>query len=247
VFVSIMVEHIDLEMGGFDFLISFDWSQISFVSATFGQLPEDCEWEYLTYRFVGTEIEISAVADINNGDYHPACFGPPDTDPYELVEMNFQVADEVANECAFLPIRFFWDDCNDNVIASVTGDTNYVSDHVYDFEGTDITDSTYGFPTYFGIQEGCFDGGPEEPTRISQFDFYNGGIATYRLGDANNNSAVNILDVTNLISYLYKGGIPPVCPNSADPNGDCAINILDITSLINYLYKGGPAPLPGCM
>jgi len=248
VFVSITVEHIDLDMGGFDFLINFNWSQISLASATFGQLPTDCVWEYLSYRFLETGIEISAIAETNNGPYYPSCFGPPDTDPHELVEMTFSVADIVANECAYVPIRFFWDDCNDNAVASVTGETLYVSDHVYDFEGTEITDSTYGFPTYFGIQEGCpGSGDPEDPTRISQFDFYSGGIATYLFGDADNNEAINILDVTYLISYLYKGGPAPVCPNSGDPNGDCATNILDVTYLINYLYKGGPAPKPGCV
>ncbi|MFH2035476.1 MAG: dockerin type I repeat-containing protein [Candidatus Zixiibacteriota bacterium] len=63
-------------------------------------------------------------------------------------------------------------------------------------------------------------------------------------GDANNNTVLNILDITYLISYLYKSGPPPapyaLC--SGDANCNCAINIIDITYLIAYLYKGGPAP-----
>ena len=61
-------------------------------------------------------------------------------------------------------------------------------------------------------------------------------------GDSNNNGAVNILDVTYTISYLYKGGAAPPCPAEADANGNCAVNILDVTYTISYLYKGGPAP-----
>jgi len=61
-------------------------------------------------------------------------------------------------------------------------------------------------------------------------------------GDANNNGAVNILDVTYTIGYLYKGGNPPPCPAEADANGNCTINILDVTYTIGYLYKGGAAP-----
>ncbi|MEW5923037.1 MAG: thrombospondin type 3 repeat-containing protein [Candidatus Zixiibacteriota bacterium] len=63
-------------------------------------------------------------------------------------------------------------------------------------------------------------------------------------GEANGNSAYNILDVTYLISYLYKGGAAPtpyaLC--SGDANCNCAVNILDVTYLISYLYKGGAAP-----
>ncbi|MEW5923039.1 MAG: dockerin type I repeat-containing protein, partial [Candidatus Zixiibacteriota bacterium] len=63
-------------------------------------------------------------------------------------------------------------------------------------------------------------------------------------GDANGNGAYNILDVTYLISYLYKGGPAPVpyplC--SGDANCNCTVNILDVTYLITYLYKGGNPP-----
>lgn len=63
-------------------------------------------------------------------------------------------------------------------------------------------------------------------------------------GDANADETVNLLDITYLISYLYKGGAAPipyeVC--SGDPNCDCTVNLLDITYLISYLYKDGAPP-----
>jgi hypothetical protein len=62
-------------------------------------------------------------------------------------------------------------------------------------------------------------------------------------GDANDNGAVNIIDITYLIAYLYQGGPPPPCMYEGDANGDCTINILDISYLISYLYMGGPAPI----
>jgi hypothetical protein len=62
-------------------------------------------------------------------------------------------------------------------------------------------------------------------------------------GDANNDGAVNILDISYLIAYLYSGGPPPPCMYEGDPNGNCVINILDISYLIAYLYQGGPAPI----
>ncbi|MFH2034919.1 MAG: dockerin type I domain-containing protein [Candidatus Zixiibacteriota bacterium] len=62
-------------------------------------------------------------------------------------------------------------------------------------------------------------------------------------GDINNNGAINIIDITYLIAYLYKSGPAPKSMWAADPNGNGAINILDITYLISFLYKNGPAPV----
>ncbi len=62
-------------------------------------------------------------------------------------------------------------------------------------------------------------------------------------GDANGDLTVNLLDITFLISYLYKDGATPDPLEAADADGNGLINILDITYLISFLYKDGPAPL----
>jgi len=67
-------------------------------------------------------------------------------------------------------------------------------------------------------------------------------VGEYFAGDANGDGTINILDITFLIAYLYKGGPPPVPVEAADADCNGMINILDITTLINYLYKGGPQP-----
>lgn len=63
-------------------------------------------------------------------------------------------------------------------------------------------------------------------------------------GNANADETINLLDITYLISYLYKDGAAPIpyeiC--SGDPNGDCTVNLLDITYLIAFLYKDGSPP-----
>ncbi|MFH2036474.1 MAG: M12 family metallo-peptidase [Candidatus Zixiibacteriota bacterium] len=68
-------------------------------------------------------------------------------------------------------------------------------------------------------------------------------ICSFMCGDADNNKAINILDITFLISYLYKGGTAPASLWAADPDGNGTINILDITYLISFLYKDGPDPV----
>jgi len=61
-------------------------------------------------------------------------------------------------------------------------------------------------------------------------------------GDADNSGNYNILDISYIVNYLYRGGPAPINLRAADADSSGAINILDVTYLINYLYRGGPPP-----
>lgn len=110
-----------------------------------------------------------------------------------------------------------------------------------------IAEQTIDFDSVFIAPAGNFifsamDGGTIYP------DYSDCGTADLSLinfvcGDANGSLSINLLDVTYLINYLYKGGPEPDPLPAGDANGNGAINILDATYLISYLYKGGPAPL----
>ena len=64
----------------------------------------------------------------------------------------------------------------------------------------------------------------------------------YTCGDINDDGNINILDVSFLVNYLYRGGPIPDPIERADVNDSGSPNILDIMYLVRYLYKGGPAP-----
>jgi CubicO group peptidase (beta-lactamase class C family) len=70
-----------------------------------------------------------------------------------------------------------------------------------------------------------------------------GDACEYTCGDANDDEAVNMLDILYLINYLYKAGPAPDPTEAADVNGDVAINMLDILYLVSYLYKSGAEPV----
>jgi len=61
-------------------------------------------------------------------------------------------------------------------------------------------------------------------------------------GDVDCNCNYNLLDITYLVNYLYKGGPAPTCEMGYDINADGACNVLDISHIVNYLYKGGVPP-----
>ena len=64
----------------------------------------------------------------------------------------------------------------------------------------------------------------------------------YITGYANASGEVDIIDVVNLINYLFRQGPEPTPLESGDVNCDGEVTIADAVYLINYLFKSGPPP-----
>lgn len=216
-------------MGGFDFLIAYDASALSFFSASLGAAlgPAGCGWEYFTYRY-GAQgncggpcpsglLRVVAIADANNGANHPSCFTV--ADGAELVSLKFYVTNDRTYECQYVPIRFAWIDCGDNGISNIGGDTLWISNKVFDFENTDplndpnyeITDmSCYFAIAYGGACSACDVSMKYEPIRFILF--WNGGVdiacadSIDAPGDLNlNDIAYEIADAVLYTNYFLYG------------------------------------------
>ena len=223
-------------MGGFDFLIQYDASALTFQSAEKGDFITNCEWEYFTYRYgpngnCGTgcpsgEIRVTAIAETNNGGSHPTCFtngitNTGDTTSNQLTVLNFLVTNDRTFECMYAPVRFVWYDCGDNTISSVDGNHLFISNRIYNYEDStindpfigDISDPSASFPTNLGANSTCdvalVDGKPD-PLRFVTF---------------------------------VNGGVDIVCADSIDARGDINLNeiayeIADAVLYSNYFVYG---------
>ena len=60
----------------------------------------------------------------------------------------------------------------------------------------------------------------------------------YLRGDVDQNSVVNIADVTELIDYLLSGDASQINLANADTDQSGSVNIADVTELIDYLLNG---------
>ena len=268
--VDVTLETSNHEMGGFDFLVAYDASALALQSAIPGPAfydpaPDGCGWEYFTYRY-GAEgncgdacpsgmVRVFGVAETNNGANHPSCF-LPDSLPATLFTLDFLVSNDRTLECQYVPVRFFWTDCGDNTVSSVDGEVLYVSDHVYEFEGTEITDPTYGFPTYFGVQPECLNPDPDKPTVYQAVDFTNGGVdiicadSIDDRGDINLNGVVNEVADAVLYSNYFVHGISVFNVNidgqiaASDVNADgITLSVADLVYLIRII-TGDALPYP---
>jgi hypothetical protein len=64
----------------------------------------------------------------------------------------------------------------------------------------------------------------------------------FHRGDASADGDVNLTDAIFILSFLFTGGAPPGCLETADVDNDAAVNITDAVALLGFLFLGGPAP-----
>lgn len=208
-------------IGGFDFLIAYDASALTFTQATPGALIDSGAFEYFTYRFgpfgncgsgcPSGMLRVVGLRETNNGATNPNHVAGPG----ELVVLHFFVTNDRTLNCMFVPIRFYWLDCADNVMASENGNLLYLGLKVFDFLGNEITD-----PDVYGMT------GPADSCFVTVYND-TGGVKNAPLG-----------------AIIFRnGGIDIICSDSIDARGDINLNgipneIGDAVVFTNYFISG---------
>jgi len=220
----------------------------------------NCEWEYFTFR-LGPDgncgnacpsglARIIALAETDNGPHHPI----PGCKGTELAKMTFLVSNDRTFNCQFAPVKFFWADCGDNTLSSQAGDSLLISRYVSDYYGaggvdtyTDITDTSYGFPGWYGAPGSCLSlGGKVRPIR--GVDFRNGGIdiicadSIDARGDVNCNGVKNEIADAVMYTNYFITGLPAFAPHdecsiaATDVNADgVTLSVADLVYLIRII------------
>lgn len=65
---------------------------------------------------------------------------------------------------------------------------------------------------------------------------------SFRRGDPDANSLVNLTDAIFGLNYLFRGGPEPSCLDAADTDDDGKVTLTDMVFIVNFLFKGGQAP-----
>jgi hypothetical protein len=66
----------------------------------------------------------------------------------------------------------------------------------------------------------------------------------FQRGDANGTAEVDLSDGIASLSYLFLGGLEPLCLDAADANDDGRVDIADTIFTLSWLFGGGPIPPP---
>ncbi len=267
IYVDVIADYTFIPYLDFDYLIGFDASVLTFVDVVGGYPFTDLGWEYFDYEYIPNSgcgedcptglIRAIGIGDIDNGDNHPPEGYGDFPDFSVLYTIEFSADGCYTDSSRFIPINFYWQNCQDNIANILPFEPPYFTALSIDVALFNysaplepwiwVTDPYCGFPTYFGAQEYCqSDTSYTGPT--SFIIFLGGGVdilpndAEVVCGNINGDCTINIFDVVYLIGYLYLDGPPPDPLESADVNNDGAINIFDVAYLISFLYLGGSPP-----
>jgi len=261
----------DMALGGFDLLVSYDASVMTFVYASIENTAihdGTVGWEYFDFRLNSAGcgqgcpsglVRFVGIADVNNGPSHP----PDDMliPNGVLINTQFQVANDINLSDQFLPINFVWYDCGDNSFSDTTGNELYVDVRIYNDEGNlrwdendDVNYPESSRPYGLGATDECFGVGKVDPIRC--IEFYNGGIKVIHKdsiddrGDINlNGIAYEIADAVVFSNYFIFGlevfviNIPGQIA-ATDINADgVTLSVADLVLLIRVII-GDADPLP---
>lgn len=232
-YVDVYVEEGSEIMLGFDMLIGYDPSVLTFVGAIEGPIFDmegTYQWEYFTYRYSYNGnctngcpsglLRAVGMAEYNDGPHHPNLEVLPGG--MVLFTLDFLVSSDYNVAGTFAPVYWYWIDCGDNAIAfnyrsaDPLDVTTGLSLGVFHYNGDpyyEVTDPYYGFPTYFGAQAICFEMAEEGKPLPEDFVYFYGGgvdiISTEEIdarGDVNLNGVANeIADAVVFTNYFIYG------------------------------------------
>jgi hypothetical protein len=239
--------------GGFDFLVCYDASGLSFLNAERGGDLHPT-WEYFTYRtgmFGGNcgggcpdgFVRLVGIADMNNGVN-------PDPDAFDLagciVELEFYVTNDENFIGSCFHVGFCSYDCGDNVISSKDGNTLFLA-----LPGPGVS---YGFD--WNDDGECFEGGgPDKPAPVPFITFCGGSICVCEppddRGDINLNGIANEIGDAVLFSNYFITGPSVWDPDFRDTqehateinNDGIVLTIADLVYLIRII-TGDETPFP---
>lgn len=206
-------------IAAFDLLIQYPSKYLKLLDVQPGSLLSNCGWEYFTWRS-GTSpectlatcqndrVRIVALADILG----PATFSCHLTGPGTLATMTFLTSAQPDNLCENRPVQFLWEDCSDNMLALVGGDTVLISDGVYR-GGVRIDLPNDSFPTFSGAPNTCLTGG-QLKSITRGVDFYDGLVALTCANPVSDGAVVTLTENMtgpgrNVPIYIKLAGIEP--------------------------------------
>ncbi len=182
--VDIILSNLGQPIAGFDLKIGINSQAFDILEVLPGEIPDSCQWEtFNTKSSIGgageghprTIWQILGLAEFVPDSVRPLCYGfdRPASLARLVVELDSNDARILSNN--FLPIYFFWEDCTDNTVTNVSGDSLLMSISVDGISYSDSTGVAFKFPTRYGSPATCIK--PRAKNKpVRKLLFQNGGV-----------------------------------------------------------------------
>ena len=178
--VSIVTDKATL--AGFDLKIACNPRYLDIIDVLAGELYDSCRWDFFNARQGGnptdkkipfTIWQIVALADMTVDDKKPLCFSLDKKSTLVRLVITNQFLKEVPD--TVVPIFFLWEDCTDNTISSISGNSLNLSNRVIEYYKIIPMLEGDPFPSSEGTSGNCIKTNSiNKPKR--NIDFHCGGV-----------------------------------------------------------------------
>lgn len=268
--ITISADSVFSDISGFNITIAHQGRKATVGNINPGNLFDSCGWEYFSYRQVSADtvftffpeypvnlINIIGLASLS-GNPPSSCNLSTVTLAKIDVKLTYQIQGDDIEDVIWY--RFFWRDCNDNVLTSVSGDSLFIANKLYENHTPSDTlhEVNLSYPGFGFPDQQCSS--PDDKEVLKNIDFINSGIfwaccvdsISAPIGDINlNGIRFELADAIMLIEYFERGLTVFLYPQAQIPqtdiNGDgTVLTIADLVLFIricigDYWYYEKPA------
>jgi hypothetical protein len=134
--VDIGIETSGKPIGGVDIKIGFDSPALEILEIIPGEIPDSCRWKFFNSRDVSFKTsgdaplgvwQILAMAEFGGGSLRPVCYGFDRKASIAKLVIHVDSSKIDLKTDSIIAIFFYWQDCGDNTVTNISGDSLYLS------------------------------------------------------------------------------------------------------------------------
>ena len=134
--VDISIESSGKPIGGVDIKIGFDSPALEILEIIPGEIPDSCGWKFFNTRDVSFKTsaeaptgvwQILAMAEFGGDTVSAVCYGFDRKASIAKLVIHVDSSKLDLETDSILQIFFYWEDCGDNTVTNISGDSLYLS------------------------------------------------------------------------------------------------------------------------
>jgi len=182
--VDIGIESSGKPIGGVDIKIGFDSPALEILEIIPGEIPDSCRWKFFNSRDVSFKTsgdspigvwQILAMAEFGGDMVRPVCYGFDKKASIAKLVIHVDSSQIDLETDSIIAIFFYWQDCGDNTVTNISGDSLYLSEN-----STNEKDTPRVLPSRIGAPASCINPkAQKKPVRGVSFE--SGGVVIKNL------------------------------------------------------------------
>jgi len=159
--VDISIESSGKPIGGVDIKIGFDSPALEILEIIPGEIPDSCGWKFFNSRDVSFKTsaeapigvwQILAMAEFGGDTVSAVCYGFDRKASIAKLVIHVDSSQIDLETDSMLQIFFYWEDCGDNTVTNISGDSLYLS-----AELNDKRSAPSALPSRIGAPASCIN------------------------------------------------------------------------------------------